>query len=260
MKNTTNKTIVLLLAAGIACRAVAADGGAPRPRKIDRARVAENFRKRTGGKIVVPGSRRGEIVVVNAQECAKDEWISDIVGRFGEELRVGISVRRGSFSFPPQETPGNAALYVVDDASLPSILHAPEQRWAMVNVSGLRAGRGAQPAFFEARVRKELVRGFSLLAGAQTSNYPNSLLGCVTKPSDLDRFADWELPVDIPARFPAYLAGLGVRPEESTTYLAAVQEGWAPAPTNAYQRAVWERVRKIPSEPMRIEFDPKMGR
>ena len=260
MKNTTNKTLILVLTAGIACCAVAADGGAPKPRKIDRARVGENFRRRTGGRIVVPGSKQGEIAVVNAQGCAKDEWISDIAGRFGGDLRVGISVRKGNFAFPPKETPGNATLYVVDDASLPSLLHAPEQHWTVVNVAGLRSDRGAQPAFLEARVKKELVRGFSLLAGAQTSNYPNSLLGCITKPSDLDRFADWELPVDVPARFPDYLAGLGIRPEESVTYLEACREGWAPEPTNEYQRAVWDRVRAIPAGPMRIEFDPRRGR
>lgn len=261
MRGKTIRILVLAQVAGIVCGLFAADVGETKPRKkIDRARAEESFRRRTGGRIVVPGSRRGEIVVVNAQNRANGSLIGEIVERFARDLCVGISVTNGGFSFPPARIPGNAALYVVDDADLPSVLHAPEQRWTMVNVAALSSGAGERAAFFEARVKKELVRGFSLLAGAQTSNYPNSLLGCVTKPSDLDRFADWELPVDIPARFPPYLAGFGIRPEESVTYLEACREGWAPVPTNEWQRAVWERERAIPSEPMKIEFDPRRGR
>jgi len=39
-----------------------------------------------------------------------------------------------------------------------------------------------------------------------------------------------------------------------------VEEGWAPAPTNEYQKIVWDKVHAIPQKPMKIEFDPKKGR
>ena len=53
---------------------------------------------------------------------------------------------------------------------------------------------------------------------------------------------------------------LGILPVRTTTYLQACQEGWAPMPTNAVQKAIWEKVRAIPQSPMKIEFDPKKGR
>ena len=36
---------------------------------------------------------------------------------------------------------------------------------------------------------------------------------------------------------------LGMQPQRMTTYRKAVEEGWAPAPTNDLQRTVWEEVK-----------------
>ena len=44
------------------------------------------------------------------------------------------------------------------------------------------------------------------------------------------------------------------------TYKEACEEGWAPAPTNEIQKAIWDKVRATPKNPMKIEFDPKKGR
>ena len=43
-------------------------------------------------------------------------------------------------------------------------------------------------------------------------------------------------------------------------YSAAVQEGWAPTPTDTVQKAIWDKVNATPKTPMKIEFDPKKGR
>ena len=232
---------------------------AKRP-KLNRAKVAENFNRRTGGWISFPGAKQGKIVFVNAQAKAPEEWLQEVAAFHSSALKVDIDVARGAFSFPETKVEGNATLFIIDDARMPAILHAPEQRWTMVNIASLADGNGSKPAFFKARVKKELTRGFCLLAGTQTSNYPESLLGCVTGPSDLDKFADWELPVDIPERFLPYLAGFGVKPDVLVTYKKACQEGWAPAPTNVYQKTIWEETRKLPEKPLQIKFDPKKGR
>ncbi len=225
--------------------------------KLDRAKVAENFNRRTGGLISYPGAKHGKIVFVNAQSKAPKEWVNDIAAFHAKELKVDIEVANGTFQFPNPKIEGNATLFIIDDAKMPTILHAPEQRWTMVNVATMTDGNGSKPAFFAARVKKELTRSFCLLAGTQTSNYPESLLGCVTKPSDLDKFADWELPVDIPERFLPYLAGFGIKPDVLVTYKQACQEGWAPQPTNSAQRVIWNQVHQMPDKPITIEFDPK---
>ena len=44
------------------------------------------------------------------------------------------------------------------------------------------------------------------------------------------------------------------------TYRQACQEGWAPAPKNDEQKAIWNQVHAIPDKPIKIEFDPKRGK
>ena len=56
----------------------------------------------------------------------------------------------------------------------------------------------------------------------------------------------------------AKLMGVAVR--RRVSYRKACQEGWAPAPTNDIQKAIWDKVHAVPATPMKIEFDPKKGR
>lgn len=262
------KKLLIIVAAFVALNVVAdeaatpatADGEKPAAKKIDRAKLQAALYKRNGGNLKLPGSQKGRVVYVNAQKKAPADWLKQNADVFATHTKIQIDVEEGEFSFPSPKIHGQASLYVIDDPAMPPLLAAPESRWAMVNVASLATGAGEKPQFFAARVQKELTRGFCLLAGTQTSNYPNSLLGCVTKPADLDLFEDCRLPVDILGRFAPYLEGYGVKPYILSTYRKACQEGWAPAPTNDVQQAIWDKVHQTPTEPMKIEFDPKKGR
>ena len=57
-----------------------------------------------------------------------------------------------------------------------------------------------------------------------------------------------------------YFDMCGVTPARKGTYEAACQQGWAPAPTNDIQKAIWDKIHAVPATPMKIEFDPKKGR
>ena len=76
---------------------------------------------------------------------------------------------------------------------------------------------------------------------------------------DLDTVQEF-IPIDMGARWTDYLKNLGVTPAYQRTYKQACIEGWAPNPTNEYQKAIWDRVHAAPKNPMKIEFDPKKGR
>lgn len=262
------KTVLFALIAAAAlplCAEETAHAAAPEAaapaKKIDRAKLQAALYKRNGGNLKLPGSQQGVIFYVNCQKRAPVEWLSQNAEVFATNAKIAIEVADGTFEFPSPKIQGNASLFVIDDENLPSLLSAPESRWAMVNVAPLAKGAGAKPQFFAARVQKELTRGFSLLAGTQTSNYPNSLLGCVTKPEDLDLFEDCRLPVDILGRFAPYLEGYGVKPYVLSTYKKACQEGWAPAPTNDVQQAIWDKVQadkeRGPSNPIKIPMPAK---
>ena len=229
-------------------------------RKVDRARLDAIMESKTGGKIIVPNSMKGRIVYVNAQTRAPRKWLEQNADTFGEATKLAIEVADGRFDFPSPKIQGEASLFVIDDPSLPPLLSAPESRWCMVNVAPLAKGAGEKPQFFAARVQKELTRGFCLLAGAQNSGYPDALVGCITKPEDLDKFADCRLPIDVMNRFAPYLKGYGITPKVYVTYKKACQEGWAPPPTNDVQRAIWNETRQLPTNPIKIEFDPEKGK
>lgn len=224
--------------------------------KPNREQIQEAIYRQTGGKIAVPGSQQGKIVYVNCQKRAAVEALKENAASFIKQTHFAIEVQDGAFTFPNPKVEGNASLFVIDDPAMPALLSAPEDKWAMVNVAKLAVGAGEKPAFFNARVQKELTRGFCLLAGAQNSNYPMSLTGPVTRVEDLDNFADCRLPVDILNRFKPYMEGLGVKPEVLQTYRKACKEGWAPQPTNDVQKAIWSDVHQLPTKPIKIEFDP----
>lgn len=76
----------------------------------------------------------------------------------------------------------------------------------------------------------------------------------------LDKVLLIDYPPDEYARTLDYLKRYGVEPYVETTYRHACQEGWAPTPTNDYQKAIWEKERKLPSNPLKIEFDPQKGK
>lgn len=223
----------------------------------ERAKLKDVFARYEGGRLGKPGTKKGKIVYINAQQRAKIEWIREQIGTVNHKLNYDIEIMDGEFTFPSPKLEAEANLFIVDNPSLPSLLSAPENRWVLVNVAQLTSGAGAKPQFFEARVKKELTRGFCLLAGAQDSGFKMSLMGCKTSPDQLDTHADCRLPVDIIKRFGPYLEGYGIRPEKVVSYRKACEEGWAPQPTNELQKAVWDDVRTIPDKPITIEFDPK---
>lgn len=91
------------------------------------------------------------------------------------------------------------------------------------------------------------------------SNFPNSIMRLIRSEKDLDKLGD-VVPADVHARTIENLKTIGITPTQITTYLQACKLGWAPAPTNEFQKAIWEKVHAAPKNPMKIEFDPKKGR
>lgn len=223
-----------------------------------RAKSQQILMQKVGGTVPRPGTQKGEIVYVNCQTRAPQEWINESVAYFAEETKFKIVSKTGTFNFAKPEIQGNSTLFVIDDEKLPAFLVAPDDRWAFVNIAPLAKER--RPAFFQARVKKQLSRGFAYLCGAANSQYPMALTRGLKDISDVDRNMDYRLPVDIFQRFRTYMEPLGVTPQVSVIYRKAVQEGWAPAPTNEWQKAVWDKVHAMPKNPMKIEFDPKKGR
>lgn len=216
----------------------------------------------TGGNVRKPGSGKGSILVLNTQSRVGNEPIREVIDLFNRYLSLPIEVRSGTFEGRPTQAKLKAlgatfAIIVREAKDGEDVLTvAPESKWAVVNTA-LLADDGADADTLTRRVQKEVVRAFGYLCGSANSTYEGTVMGPVGGKADLDGIKLLNYPLDSYQRTTQNLKALGVEPYVELTYASACQRGWAPAPTNEYQKAIWDKIHEIPSKPIKIEFDPK---
>lgn len=213
---------------------------------------------RHGGKVRNTVNQRGKIVVVNAQKEVDAAQISEPMAKLSAFLKVAIEVQCAESADPMQaralkaEKGADALLMVVscDKCSEPMMI-APDGAWAVVNVKALGDKN------VDSRLRKEVVRAFAYLCGGTKSQYADPMTAAVTDIRQLDLVEQAELPVDVLMRIPEYLKTLGVTQYQEASYQTACKQGWAPAPTNEVQKAIWEKTKaeknETPANPIKIE-------
>ena len=200
-------------------------------------------------------------MIVNGQMSVSVENTAKSMKKLADRLRVAIdfenipssSHKDAARLLSEKET--CAVIFISEDKNCDiPMLVAPDSRWANVNVAALG------DANLDKRIQREVLRAFSYLCGGVSSSYPNPMSYPVTNVKQLDLIENPELPIDVIMRFPEYLKLLGVTPYVQASYRTACRQGWAPAPTNDVQKAIWDKVHAAPKTPMKIEFDPKKGR
>ena len=153
----------------------------------------------------------------------------------------------------------SGVVMLVDGAEDAPLMTAyPEEHLALVNMTAL--SKNASSGVRQDRVEKLTWRAIGHLVGCGA---PDGYT-CVMKPlrnmADLDAMPNKFIH---PASFfkaRPYFDMCGVTPARKGTYESACQQGWAPAPTNDIQKAIWDKVHAMPATPMKIQFDPKKGR
>ena len=230
------------------------------------ARAERDRQRMAGGGIVrKAGSAKGVFVILNAQGRVAERDLSPVVGNIDRTLAVQVSMSKAEGVSPAsiaaklKEAGAAAGVGVVDDASLPTLLVAPETGWAIVNVAAL-GEKCAGTDTLAARVRKEVLRALAFTTGCAYMTVADPLMRDVVKPGDVDALRSEEFGFEIRNRFNESAPLYGLKPWRQATYDEACQEGWAPAPTNSYQRWRWKKTHALPSNPMKIEFDPKTGK
>jgi hypothetical protein len=223
-------------------------GSRPRRTRMD-ASTRSNILAKAGGFIQCPNTESANFIIVNAQKQLPAQVASDAVGRLQRFLLFPFEVRQGDANTPPRtlaaKTLGDkkaAAVIVLCEAKEePALLVAPEARWAIVNVEALAAG--ASKEVYAARVRKEIARAFGFIMGAAHSTLDGCVMKPVLKPEDLDKINVETVSPESLNKVMAQAKLLGIQPARMTTYRKAVEEGWAPMPTNAIQKAVWDEIK-----------------
>ena len=236
------------------------------PHRKKRARLSpEQQMARFGGFVEAAYSGR-RVYFIDAQRrvpAAVAEWIARQVGiALSLPTRVVRPESAGGDNVPTairlaREAGGDvgAAVAVVDVPDMPTLLVAPEDGWAQVNLAALARDTPAAEVL-EARLKKELWRAFILVFGGGNSQFEGDVMRPICSPRDLDAH---DALVSSPEPFNTVMSGAkarGVTPIRRTTYLSACREGWAPPPTNEFQKVIWEKVNaekeRGPTNPLTI--------
>ena len=213
--------------------------------------VLEKYRAKQGGFLERPDSLKGKIAFIDTQDAVKGDVIKKAIERInaGTEFNLAYNkVQAGKPGDLLRDSGANLAVVVIADDTTPAMLVAPEERWAVVNARKTKS---------DEITRKEIMRAFSLLCGGGSSQFPGGLFN-KAKLEDVEE-CDEAIPTDLLNAHKDYLKQLGVTPKMRSSYKVAVREGWAPEPTNDIQKAIWDQLHQLPSNPIKIKYDPKKG-
>jgi len=168
----------------------------------------------------------------------------------GEALAEGRAAARESCG----------VVMLVDGAEdAPLVTAYPEERLALVNMTALSKGAGGS-GVRQDRVEKLAWRAIGHLVGCGAPDGYTCVMKPVRNMAELDAMPNKFIHPATFFKARPYFDMCGVTPARKGTYESACQQGWAPAPTNDVQKAIWEKVHAVPATPMKIEFDPKKGR
>lgn len=224
-----------------------------------KARIRLSMMKRNGGIVRDKRNMAGSFKVINAQDKIGNDsllgYLSDVEDSAMFELKLE-SAPAGTVTLTTVDkvlaaSKADVAVFIIEDASLPGLLVAPENRWAIINI------KPYEGELQTLRVGRELARAVAYVGGAACDGFGMSLMGAITEPQQLDNFKSSRLNFETAGKMAIYLKELGVRPFSKITYRETCRLGFAAPPTNEYQKAIWNEVYKIPDKPMTIEFDPK---
>lgn len=200
-------------------------------------------------------------LIVNAQSAVPMGLIKEAAASIRGLALVKVEAVSGDPTKSHRPTPEHPVVVSVvnDPASDASILVAPEQNWARLNVN-LLLRDNPSPEVVASRIHKEVWRATAMAMGAANSMTQPCLLRQINTLRELDRTKNM-LPSPQPINNMIEVADkLGIVRVHRATYRKACEEGWAPAPTNDVQKMIWDKVHTIPTTPMKIKFDPKKGR
>lgn len=215
----------------------------------------------SGGEVQVPGSGRGKIVILSSQKTVKLDDLKRPFRKVIELMMLPLEFREGDPIVPGPDAiksvGANFVINVIDDPSKSApLLLAPEEGWAIVNIAHSKKDDPTPTRLID-RARKQTMRGFGYLCGCANATYKNTVMGPMRKMIDMDRVPYFELPLDSYNRVLDYLAGYRVTRFEYSTYRTACKDGWAPAPTNKWQKAIWEEY-KDPKKRFAKDFPGKV--
>ena len=247
-KKMMKKVVALaVVAASTLCVAAeaAAQGTLSDAEKKAKAKAA--IMRHLGGYLIQPGSQKGHVAFFNAQSRVGVDVFDPVTKRMRTFMHLASKVYPQKGPVAPGAAAGlmadvdaQAAVFLVDSADLPALLTGPEQKWAMVNVGALAVDK-PDAGKLRLRVVRELWRGLAYACGAGASSTPHCVMNPCFSLADLDAFDSDMISMEPFMAMRDVFPKMGISPYRRVTYKMAVKEGWAPAPTNEFQKAIWDK-------------------
>jgi len=223
----------------------------------------ESMYRQTGG--FVEQKSEGKILIINCQKKVSEDMIIERMNHFYDSTHYRLSLHSIP-SFSCKDAPNiiksfNAvsAVFILDDENLPFSLIALEESWGLLNVSHF-IQPDTDKKVIEKRFKKAFVRTAGMTFGGILPQHKGIKNPPVVDGVSLEKYPMNGYGVDGIQAITKLLTAKGITKSRRTVYIVACREGWAPAPTNDIQKAIWDKVHAAPKNPIKIEFDPKKGR
>ena len=249
---------------------VAAAPKGPHGGKIISPELKALMDRRSGG-LVYPKTNGKALLIVDARGGEDDGFVDEFDNGLKRSFYLNVATSRRPIAkdadhyatataFKTDKCP--AVLMIVDADNKPTLAVYPEDAAGVVNAARLKDSDAVK---YKERLAKEVWRGMALSLGGFAMTAPNgrivkSILSPVYSTKDLDVMAAKSLsPHQCNAIYES-VSAIGLQAAKPVTYKMACRQGWAPAPTNSIQRAIWNEVFSVPDNPIKIEYDPKRGK
>lgn len=209
----------------------------------------ERVLKKTGGFLQLP-SEGPLAMLVDAR--GRERATLDEVARLytlGTKLEIDVAKEPRGTASPLATARAKMAaakplllvMVVEGEAELPALSVFPEERIGIVNADRLKGGD--DPTLPELRVSKEVWRAMGFIGGIGFSQAENDMMQPYYTLKEIDE-NDYPFiqPMNM-LKMQKFWKRFGVKKAQKVPYRKAVLEGWAPTPTNNYQRAIWDEVK-----------------
>ena len=255
-------TLAAAFAQEVAKPAEASQAPLTAEQKAELRRVRRERRLAESGGIIERDVQGSSAVIVNAaQGVIPMEHLEEAATSIRGLALVKVETASGDPSKSYRPTAEHPAVVTVinDSTSDTTILVAPEQNWATLNVAPFLRDKPSKDVL-ASRMHKEIWRAMAMAMGAANSMTQPCLLRQINTLRELDHTQNM-LPSPQPINNMIEVADkLGIVRVHRATYRRACQEGWAPAPTNDIQKAIWDKVHEMPTEPIKIKPEAKKVR
>ena len=210
------------------------------------SKMAE-FNARTGG-LVYPPSDAKHVLVLDARE-KPDSVLSNHI--FAAELRMNLACLRKTVTIGPDVDPlkyareaktgsAGAVILLCESDGIPALSTFPEEAVSVVNIKPLRSKNEKE---YSIRLIREFWRALGFALGGYGSP---TTLGTALQPafsvSDLDAIKGMTLNPPQMGSVTMSRAKLKIYGKRPVPYARACREGWAPAPTNDVQKAIFNKM------------------